>query len=70
MAFESDSLNRRTIGPAIAAAVVGIVVGVAAVVGIAQVSGQDKLPADTAQVSQDALLGGAEYGTRTPDAPQ
>lgn len=67
MAYESDSLNQRTIGPAIAAAVVGIVIGVAAVIGIAQVSGQDQLPEDTAtaaDASQDALLGGTEYGAR------
>ncbi|AKK04123.1 DUF2613 family protein [Corynebacterium epidermidicanis] len=64
MAFESDSLTRRTIGPALASAVVGIAVGVAAVVGVAAISNQDTLPAGHAADQDAALLGGAEYGTR------
>ncbi|MDU0479119.1 DUF2613 family protein [Staphylococcus chromogenes] len=64
MALESDSLTRRTVGPALASAVVGIAVGVAAVVGVASISNQDSLPASHAADSDAALLGGAEYGSR------
>ncbi|APT85595.1 DUF2613 domain-containing protein [Corynebacterium aquilae] len=64
MAYESDSLTRRTVGPALAAAVMGAVLGAVGVVGIAQLSGDNTLPQDSAQVSDDALLGGVEYGSR------
>ncbi|MEJ5927776.1 DUF2613 domain-containing protein [Corynebacterium sp. H128] len=64
MALESDTLVRRSIGPALASAVVGVAVGVAAVIGIATVSNQDSLPAGHAADADSALLGGPEYGTR------
>lgn len=64
MAYESDSLTRRTIGPALASTVIGIAVGVAAVVGVATISNQDSLPASHATDKDAALLGGAEYGSR------
>ncbi|PRQ11842.1 DUF2613 domain-containing protein [Corynebacterium sp. 13CS0277] len=63
MAYESDSLTRRSIGPALAAAVIGAVLGTVAVIGAAQLSATDSLPADT-EVTDDALLGGVEYGSR------
>ncbi|KAA8719872.1 DUF2613 domain-containing protein [Corynebacterium spheniscorum] len=66
MAFESDSLNRRTIGPVIASAVVGVVLGVVAVFGVSLFSGQDSVPEGKALSSEEALLGGPEYGTREP----
>ena len=38
MALETDSLNKRTLGPAIGSAVVGIALGVITIIGIAPVS--------------------------------
>ncbi len=64
MAYTSDSLNRRALGPAVASAVVGVALGIAAVVGVASFSGQDSVPQGNAVPAQDALLGGPEYGTR------
>ncbi|MCF4005682.1 DUF2613 domain-containing protein [Corynebacterium uropygiale] len=64
MAFESDSLARRTLGPAVASAVVGIALGVVAVTGVALFSSQDKPPENQTVSSEDALLGGPEYGSR------
>ncbi|MBI9001246.1 DUF2613 domain-containing protein [Corynebacterium sp. CCM 9185] len=64
MAFESDSDTRRTIGPALASVVVGVILGGAAVIGVAKLSGQDQIPQDQVISSDEALLGGAEYGTR------
>ncbi|MGD7003815.1 DUF2613 domain-containing protein [Corynebacterium halotolerans] len=64
MAYKSDSLNRRSLGPAIASAVVGIAMGVVAVLGIAAFSDQDAVPHGNAVTAEDAMLGGPEYGTR------
>ena len=67
MAYETDSLNRRTLGPAIASAVVGIAVGAVAVVGVSMISGQATVPTGNAVTADDALLGGPEYGSREAD---
>ena len=67
MVYETDSLNRRTLGPAIASAVVGIAVGAVAVVGVSMISGQDTVPTGNAVTADDALLGGPEYGSREAD---
>lgn len=64
MAYETDSLNRRTLGPAIASAVVGIAVGVVAVAGVSMISGQNNVPTGNAVTVDNALLGGPEYGSR------
>lgn len=64
MAYESDSLNRRTLGPAIASAAVGIALGAVAVAGVSIISGQDSVPPGTTVTAEDALLGGPEYGSR------
>ena len=64
MAVESDSLNKRTVGPALGSAVVGVTLGVVAVVGISQFSGQNSIPTSSAVSADEALLGGPEYGTR------
>lgn len=65
MAFESDSLNRRTIGPALAASVIGLVTGLAAIAGVAAISGGDSLSTqETTSPVADPLLGGPEYGSR------
>lgn len=64
MAYETDSLNRRTIGPAVASAVVGIALGAVAVAGVSILAGQDTVPSSNAVTADDALLGGPEYGSR------
>lgn len=64
MAFEFQSFNRRSLGPAIASAVVGIAAGVVAVIGVATLSGTHQIPSSTVITSDQALLGGSEYGTR------
>ena len=64
MALETDSLNKRTLGPAIGSAVVGIALGVITILGIAQFSGTDTVPEGNAVSASDAVLGGPEYGSR------
>lgn len=64
MAYESDSLNRRTLGPAIASAAVGIALGAVAVAGVSIISGQDSVPTTNVVTADNALLGGPEYGSR------
>ena len=64
MALETDSLNKRTLGPAIGSAVVGIALGVITIIGIAQFSGTDTVPEGNAVSASDAVLGGPEYGSR------
>ena len=64
MALESDSLNKRTLGPAVGSAVVGIALGIVTIVGIAQFSGSDTVPEGNAVSADDAVLGGPEYGSR------
>ena len=63
MALETDSLNKRTLGPAIGSAVVGIALGVITIIGIAQFSGTDTVPEGNAVSASDAVLGGPEYGS-------
>ena len=63
MAYESDSVTRRTIGPALASTV-GVVLGIVAVIGVAALASQDALPPTQKVSSQDSLLGGTEYGSR------
>ncbi|AZA12607.1 DUF2613 domain-containing protein [Corynebacterium choanae] len=69
MAFESDTLTRRTIGPALAAAVIGLVVGIGAVAGVAALSEDNNLSAQTDTIITDPLLGGPEYGSRLDAEP-
>lgn len=64
MALESDSLTKRSLGPAIGSAVVGIALGVMTIVGIAQFSGSDTVPSGNAVPADQAVLGGPEYGSR------
>lgn len=63
MAFESDSLPRRSLGPVIASAVVGVLLGVVGVIGVAMFSNADAVPTH-AVPAQEAVLGGPEYGSR------
>ena len=64
MALESDSLNHRSVGPALASAVVGVALGVVAVMGVAMFTGADSVPQGEAVTADNALLGGPEYGSR------
>lgn len=64
MAFESDSLNRRTLGPVVASAVVGVALGIIAILGIALFTNTDSVPQSEAVNAENALLGGPEYGAR------
>lgn len=64
MAYENDSLTKRTIGPALGSAVVGLALGVVAVIGISQFSGQNTVASSNAVTADNALLGAPEYGTR------
>lgn len=64
MALETDSLTKRSLGPAVGSAVVGIALGVIAVIGIAQFSGSDTVPTGNAVPADQAILGGPEYGSR------
>lgn len=64
MAYESDSLNRRTLGPVVASAVVGVALGIVGVLGVALFSGQNTVPQGNAVPAEQAVLGSPEYGTR------
>ena len=64
MALETDSLNKRPLGPAVGSTVVGIALGVITIIGIAQFSNADAVPSDGAVSASDAVMGGPEYGSR------
>lgn len=61
MAYDSDSLNARTLGPTIASAVVGIAIGVAAIFGVSMINDSTQ---SNAVDAEHALLGDPEYGSR------
>ncbi len=63
MAQQTDSA-RRSLGPALASALVGALFGGAAIFGIAQVVSQDEIPEAQAVTADQALLGSVEYGER------
>nr|WP_290187144.1 DUF2613 family protein [Corynebacterium glaucum] len=48
----------------LASAVVGVVLGVVGVLGIAAFSGQTTVPTGGAVPADEAVLGGPEYGSR------
>ncbi|MFI5505642.1 putative secreted protein [Corynebacterium kutscheri] len=64
MAYTSDSLTKRSIGPALASAAVGIALGIVAVVGVNQLSDNNTVPASSAVNADEARLGDPEYGSR------
>ncbi|MDO5076746.1 DUF2613 domain-containing protein [Corynebacterium sp.] len=64
MAFDTQSLTRRSLGPALASAVIGVVLGVAAIAGIAELSQPNAVPLQQGESIKDPLLGGPEYGSR------
>jgi hypothetical protein len=63
MPFESDSPGRRTLGPAVASAVVGVVIGGLIAFGAAMMADNTDLPADSVDAG-NAVLGSVEYGER------
>ncbi|AWB84827.1 DUF2613 domain-containing protein [Corynebacterium liangguodongii] len=60
-----DALERGPATPLLASAVVGIVLGIVGVIGIAAFSGQSTVPAGNAVTADQAVLGGPEYGSRS-----
>lgn len=64
MAYENESEQRRSVGPALASALIGALLGGAAIFGLGQVLTEDKIPEAQAVSTDDALLGGVEYGER------
>ena len=65
MPYETESESRRSMGPALARALVGALLGGALIFGVGQAMHQTDIPEATQQVAQqDALLGGTEYGER------
>ncbi len=65
MPYETESESRRSMGPALASALVGALLGGALIFGAGQAMHQTDIPEATQQVAQqDALLGGTEYGER------
>ena len=64
MPHENQPEPRRSLGPALASAVVGALLGGALIFTAANAAYQTELP-EAAAISQDkALLGGPEYGER------
>ncbi len=64
MAFDSDSLNRRTLGPAIASGAVGITLGIVAVIGVSMFSSGAAVPEPENINVNQSVLGDPEYGSR------
>lgn len=64
MAYETDSDQRRSLGPALASALVGALFGGALIFGVSQVLAEDQIPEAQAIPADQALLGGVEYGER------
>ena len=56
--------NRTTLPSVVASAVVGVVLGVVGVIGVAAFSGQNSVPVSNAVPADEAVLGGPEYGAR------
>ncbi|AHW65401.1 Putative membrane protein [Corynebacterium glyciniphilum AJ 3170] len=63
MPTETDSQPRRTLGPAIASAVVGIVLGGAAALFAGSIADSTDLPTNQIAVD-DAVMGSIQYGER------
>lgn len=57
------SFVKNLLNPVIATTVVGIALGVLATFGLAQLSSNEQIPSPSLS-SNDALLGGVEYGAR------
>ncbi|HIW91046.1 MAG TPA: DUF2613 domain-containing protein [Candidatus Corynebacterium avicola] len=63
MPTETDSQPRRTLGPAIASAVVGVVLGGVAAFAAGSVADSTDLPSNKISVD-DAVMGSVQYGER------
>lgn len=61
---DAGSAPRRTVSSVLASAVVGVVLGIVGVLGIAAFSGQTTVPTGGAVPADEAVLGGPEYGSR------
>ena len=64
MPYETESEQRRTLGPALASALVGAILGGALIFGIAKVTQDSEIPEAQAVSADEALMGGVEYGER------
>ncbi|QPK84366.1 DUF2613 domain-containing protein [Corynebacterium qintianiae] len=64
MMYREESVQRRAVTPVVASAVMGIVLGIVGVLGIAAFSGQSTVPSGNAVTADEAVLGGPEYGSR------
>ena len=64
MPFTYQSLTRRTAGPAVASAIVGLVAGVAAVIGVVTLTSEDGSTVEHTVTTDDAVLGNPDYGSR------
>ena len=64
MAYETDSEQRRSMGPALASTLVGALLGGALIFGLGAVMSEDQIPEVQAVPADQALLGGVEYGAR------
>ena len=63
MPFETDSTPRRSLGPAVASAVVGVVLGGAVALFAGSVADSPDLPPHKIAVD-DAVMGSIQYGER------
>lgn len=63
MPTETDPQPRRTLGPAIASAVVGVVLGGAAALFAGSIADSTDLPSNQIAVD-DAVMGSVQYGER------
>ena len=60
----NDTAEGRPASSVLASAVVGVVLGVVGVLGVAAFSGQTAVPEGSAVSADEAVLGGPEYGSR------
>ncbi|WP_297008879.1 DUF2613 family protein [uncultured Corynebacterium sp.] len=63
MPFETDPTPRRSFGPAVASAVVGVVLGGLVAVGVGLVADGSDLPSNNVDAN-NAVLGSVQYGER------
>ena len=64
VAFSEEPVQRRALTPVLASAVMGIVLGIVGVIGLAAFSNQSTVPSGNAVTADQAVLGGPEYGSR------
>lgn len=64
MAYETESEQRRSIGPALASALIGALLGGATIFGLSFALTENEIPEAQAVPTSEALLGSVEYGSR------